>query len=315
MVSAGREMALLKLEAQVGEYFSNTIRSVMGVRRNPAEIITTGNKDRLTGMCQESGKLIHSSSANQLLSVVVPARNEERSIGSLITSIDKTLSGVSHEVIVVDDASTDGTSDIVRSLETRVVVHERNRGKGYAMQTGVHNATGDIIVFLDGDGAHDPLDIPRVVAPIRENEADLVIGSRALPGSRVATSPMRRKITNDLASFVITFIISFLVPLATWFRVPVRRRRITDCTSGFRAVRKSCWQKLNLVSEGFQIETEMIYEAVKDGMTIAEVPIACNWDSSSSRLSILRDGLKTLRLLLGKLAVDSVKGRASRHGG
>lgn len=244
------------------------------------------------------------SSQLMLVSIVIAARDEASSIGSLIPKIRKSLSGLPHEIIVVDDGSRDETREIARSNGAIVVSHERNLGKGIAMKTGVQNASGDVIVFLDGDGAHDPQDIPRVIAPILQRKADFVIGSRALPESNVLTAPLTRKLTNNLASFVISVIISFLLPLASLFKCSMRWIRITDCTSGFRAIKRESWQKLSLVSQGFQIETEMIYEAARNKLIIAEAPIACNWDSEFSHLSILRDGLKTLKLLAKKLIGD-----------
>ena len=237
----------------------------------------------------------------KMVSVIIPVRDEASSIGGLIPKIRESLSGVTHEIIVVDDASRDGTGEIARSTDTIVVSHKKNLGKGAAMQTGVENARGDILVFLDGDGAHDPRDIPSIIAPIVQRKVDFVIGSRALPGSKISVPPFRRRLSNNLASFIISVIISFLLPLAIMSRRPSKWVRITDCTSGFRAIKKENWQKLALVSQGFEIETEMICEAVKNKLSIVEVPISCNWNSETSRLSIVQDGLKTLELLARKL--------------
>ncbi len=159
----------------------------------------------------------------KLISVIIPARNEANSIGSLISKIKRSLSEYPHETIVIDDSSEDGTEEIARSSGIIIVSHEKNLGKGAGMRTGVENAKGDIIIFLDGDGTHDPEDIPRVITPILEGEADLVIGSRALPESQVFISPLTRRLSNNLASFVISVIISFLSPLATLFKCPVIR--------------------------------------------------------------------------------------------
>ncbi len=250
----------------------------------------------------ESGEPAAPDSASQLLvSVIIPARDEANSIGSLIPKIKESLSGYPHEIIVVDDGSKDETKEIARSNGIIIISHEKNLGKGAAMKTGVENARGDIILFLDGDGAHDPQDIPRVIAPILGGEADLVIGSRTLPESKVSISPLSRRLSNNLASFVISVIISFLLPLATLFKCPVKYIKITDCTSGFRATTKEGWQKLDLISQGFQIETEMLYEAARNKLAITEVPISCNWNSELSRLSIVKDGFRTLKLLVWKL--------------
>lgn len=252
------------------------------------------------------------SSQPMQVSVIIPARDEASSIGRLIPKIRDSLSGCLHEIIVVDDGSRDGTGEIAGSNGAIVISHQKNLGKGAAIKTGAKKARGDIIVFLDGDGAHHPQDIKNLIAPLLQNKADFVIGSRALPNSRVPTSPLTRRLSNKLASLVISLIISFFLPLATLFKCPLKWIKITDCTSGFRATKRESWQKLNLVSQGFQIETEMIYEVARNGLTIAEAPISCNWNSKVSHLSILGDGLKTLKLLTEKL-VGNIKGRSDRR--
>jgi len=244
------------------------------------------------------------NSPTPLISIVISARDEEDSIGRIISGARETLLRQSHEIIVVNDGSVDRTVEIATSNGAILVSHEENRGKGAAMKAGAETARGEIIVFLDADGAHDPHDIPGVIAPILENKADLVIGSRALPESKVLFFSHMRRLSNNLASLGISGVILSLLPLVTLFKCPVRYIRITDCTSGFRAVKKKGWHKLRLLSTGFEIETEMIYEAARNRLTIKDVPINCNWDSRLSRLSILRDGLKTLKLLTRKLIGD-----------
>lgn len=245
------------------------------------------------------------SASALLVSVIIPARDEANSIGSLISKIKESLSGYSHEIIVVDDASKDATREIASRNGTIVISHKENLGKGTAMKRGAQNASGSVIVFLDGDGAHNPDDITSIIAPILQAKADFVIGSRALPESKVSVSPLSRRLTNNLASFIISGVISFLLPLVTLFKCPVKWIKVTDCTSGFRAIKRDAWQKLNLASRGFQIETEMIYEAARKRLVIVEAPISCNWNKELSRLSILRDSLRTLKLLAGRL-IDEV---------
>lgn len=256
----------------------------------------------------EPKKSVAVDSSTPLISVVISARDEDDAIGRIISGTREALSRQSHEIIVVNDGSVDSTAEIARSNGAIVVSHEGNHGKGVAMKTGAETSRGDIIVFLDADGAHDPHDIPSVIAPILENKADLVIGSRALPESKVLFFSPMRKLTNELASLSISGIVFFLLPLATLFRCPMKYIKITDCTSGFRAIRREGWHKLRLISDRFEIETEMIYEAVKNRLAIKDIPISCNWDSRRSRLSIFRDGSKTVKLLARKL-IGEIGGR------
>jgi len=254
---------------------------------------------------------MNNTSERKVVSVIVPVRDEANSIGNLIPKIKESLAGLHHEIIVVDDGSRDGTREIARNNGTIVVSHEKNLGKGAAMKTGVQNASGLVFVFLDGDGAHDPRDIPTVVAPILQARSDFIIGSRALLGSTVHVSPLIRRLCNSLASLFISVIVSFVLPVITFSKSPIKWKwiRITDCTSGFRAIRRESWYKMSLISQGFQIETEMIYEGVRRSLIIGEAPIDCHWDSRRSRLSILRDGSKTLLMLTRKILFDIIRRR------
>lgn len=261
------------------------------------------------------------ASNQKLVSAIIAAKDEAEHIGGLITMISENLDSYPCEVIVVDDGSRDKTSEVALKNRAVVITHERNLGKSAAMKTAVRNASGEIFVFLDGDGAHEPQDIPKVIAPILEGKADFVIGSRVLPQSRVNSRPLTRKLANTVASLIISATISFLLPLAILTNrmgkllkltrgngatqlTKLKYIKITDCTSGFRAITREGWQSLALTSRKFEIETEMIYEAAKNGLVITEVPISCNWNKHLSRLSITRDGLKTLKLLSRKLIRD-----------
>lgn len=235
------------------------------------------------------------------ISIIIPARDEAASIGRLISQINDSLSSLDHEVILVDDGSKDNTRTIAEGAGAKVISHPASRGKGAAMKTGAEKATGDIIVFMDGDGQHNPDDIPGVIAPILDNKAEMVIGSRTLPESRVTIVPFTRKWSNSLASFITSVLISIILPIRTLFKTPLKWTSITDCTSGFRAIKKEEWHRLNLISNGFEIETEMIMESAKNRLRIKESPISCSWDGKVSRLYIVKDGIKTLKLLLKKV--------------
>jgi glycosyltransferase involved in cell wall biosynthesis len=245
---------------------------------------------------------------NEKLSVIIPARNEANSIGSLISRIKESLSAYEYEIIVVDDGSKDNTKDIAMSSNVTALSHDRSLGKGAAMKTGADSATGDIFVFLDGDGAHYPEDIPSVIAPILQNKADLIIGSRNFHGSEASVFYWPRRVANHLASFITSIIISFPLPLMTFFKCPMKWIQVTDAESGFKAITRGNWHRLNLISRGFEIETEMIYEAARNKLAIAEVPISCNWKGGTSSLSVLRDSWKTVKMLVRKF-IGEVKRR------
>jgi glycosyltransferase involved in cell wall biosynthesis len=241
---------------------------------------------------------------NEKVSVIIPAKDEANSIGALIARTKVSLAEHKLEIIVVDDGSKDNTKEIAKSSGAITISHVKTLGKGAAMKTGANTAAGDIIVFLDGDGAHNPEDIPNVIAPVLQNRADLVIGSRDFRSSRAFGSYLPRWVTNKLASFITSVIISFLLPLITSFKCPMKWIRVEDAECGFKAISKAKWRQLNLVSQGFEIESEIIYEAAKNRLTLHNASISCNWNFRISRLSILRDGLKTLRLLSSKLITD-----------
>ncbi len=232
--------------------------------------------------------------------VAIPCYNTAPFIADIVSKARQ----YADDVIVVDDGSSDGTAEAARASGATVISHGDNRGKGAAMKAAISVAgTDDIIVFIDGDGQHDPDDITKLVQPIIDGNADMVIGSRCLPESKIEVAPKLRRATNYLASYVITFIISFLLPIRTMFKCPIKYRRITDCTSGFRAIRVDCWNKLSITSLKYEIETEMIFEAAKHNLKIVEAPIQCSWGVETSGLSVYRDALTTAKLLITKLLI------------
>ncbi|MCR4394619.1 MAG: glycosyltransferase family 2 protein, partial [Dehalococcoidales bacterium] len=219
----------------------------------------------------------------------IPCYNTQKYIADVVS---RTLKYVD-EVIVVDDGSDDMTALEASAAGASVIRHNVNQGKGAAMKTAANYAESDIIVFLDGDGQHNPDEIPELVSPLLQGRADFVIGSRYLSGSMKLSAPFLRKIANLVAAFVISLVISIGQPLARFvFRLPPPEKlpvnplfgvidyrknklppgsrilaggfkKISDCTSGFTAMKTTCWQKLNLISDGFQIETEIIFEQAR----------------------------------------------------
>jgi glycosyltransferase involved in cell wall biosynthesis len=181
----------------------------------------------------------------------------------------KSIPPVVHEVIVVDDGSTDETSHIVRANGAVLVQHPVNMGKGIAMASGITKATGDVIVFMDADLQHRPEDIERLLEPLLNGAADLSIGVRTL-GSRKEMPPQRR-LTNFLGNL--------LVYLRT-------QKWINDTQSGFRAVRKDYLEKMIFKSQRYEIEIEMLIWARRLGMRIHEVPIKVKYGREKSHWKV-----------------------------
>ena len=189
-----------------------------------------------------------------MLSIIIPTLNEEEGIAKVICSIPKKIRSQS-EVIVVD-ASTDCTSLIAKELGARVI-REKRKGKGRQMRKGVECSKGEILIFLDGDGTDPSQYIPKLLKKLEG--ADLVLGCRSIKEFRTDNKAMRRVFK------VYSFFIRPLFRLISF--------KASDPLAGFRAIRKKDWQKLDLKSNDFKIETEMNIKAMKQGFVVKEVAI------------------------------------------
>jgi glycosyltransferase involved in cell wall biosynthesis len=217
----------------------------------------------------------------QNVAVILPAYNEEVSIGSIVLltrfHADK--------VIVVDDGSADRTAEIAKKAGAEVIIHKTNTGKGGALKTGFHaaaDAGADIIVTLDSDGQHNPADIPKLIAPIIEGNADLVNGSRYLNGLDTNT-PIYRRVGQNILDRV-TNINSGV--------------KITDSQSGFRAFSASIIDVFRFDAQGMGIESEMLADAGKAGLRIKEVEVGVRYDVGRSTLNPVQHGLEVFVMVL-----------------
>ena len=189
------------------------------------------------------------------ISVIICAKNEEKTIGEVIQKSKP----FADEIIVVDGHSKDKTREIARSLGAKVIL-DHGKGKGEAIRCGIKEAKGDILVFLDADGSHNPEDIPKLIEPIQKGEADHVTGSRMLGGSDEAHG--------DLYKFIRMWG-SDIITLGINYRFNVR---LTDSQNGFRAIRRDVARALNLKENITTIEQEMVIKTLKKGYRMAEVP-------------------------------------------
>ena len=188
------------------------------------------------------------------VTVVIPAKDEEGLIGEIIESVRP----YADEVLVVDGHSRDRTRDIALEHGARVI-QDNGRGKGEALRLSISAATTGIVVFIDADGSHDPKDIPALVAPIKADQADMVIGSRGKGGSD--------ELHGTLEQFI-RYIGSQLIMLAINYRWDVR---LSDSQNGFRAIRRDVGKALDLRSNLTTIEQEMLMRALKRGYRVSEV--------------------------------------------
>jgi len=218
------------------------------------------------------------------LSVVIPAYNESANIGRVIQGIKK----YTRNIIVIDDGSKDETLKIALQNGAKVYSHLINRGLGGALGTGIKAAlldNADIIITLDADGQHDPQEIPKLIKPIVEGKADIVIGSRFLIKQSM---PFLRRIGNPFFNFI-TFLL-----FGVWS---------TDSQSGLRAFNKKTVADWEIFTGGMEISSKIIKEVKSHRLRLKEVPIKATYTAYSlSKGQGLSVGFKTLiKLLILKL--------------
>jgi dolichol-phosphate mannosyltransferase len=188
------------------------------------------------------------------ITVVVPTRDEEGLVGEIVDSVRQ----YADEVLVIDGHSRDRTREIAAEHHARVIL-DRGKGKGDALRLAFDEAKGDIVVFIDADGSHDPKDIPAMVAPIIRGDADMVVGSRGKGGSDELHGTFEQ---------LIRYVGSQLIMLAINYRWNVR---LTDSQNGFRAIRRQTGKSLGLTSNLTTIEQEMTMKALKQGYRVGEI--------------------------------------------
>lgn len=217
--------------------------------------------------------------ARPKITAVIPAYNEEKTIGRIVEGVKKHVA----EVLVVDDGSHDDTTRIAMDAGAKVVRIPTNQGKGIALSIGLNTAAlngSSVIVCLDGDGQHDPEDIPKLAEPIIHGRADMVIGSRFLDVHSRELIPAYRRIGQRILT------------IATNLGNSVK---ITDSQSGYRAFSRDSLAAFDYVESGMGIESEMVRNAVKRGLRIEEVPIVARYEGlDTSTLGPSNHGITVL---------------------
>jgi len=216
-----------------------------------------------------------------LLSIIIPVYNEELTVGNIIDRVKTVMqqTGLKHEIIVVDDCSYDKSLEVTKKRSAKIYTLKQHLGKGYALRAGFSKAKGDIVVTIDSDGSHKPEELLEVLAPVLEDKADLVIGSRYLNQKNVAT----RKLN------------AFGVKLFNYFIQLLTGVAVTDSQSGYRAMKREVLKNQNLKSGEYEIESEMLVKTAKKNFRITEVPISFEQRTyGRSGVDPIVDGFKIL---------------------
>ena len=212
------------------------------------------------------------------VSVVIPAKNEQDSIGPLLASLRQVLPDC--EILVVDDGSSDATARVATESGARVIRHPVSRGNGAAVKSGARQARHPVVVFMDGDGQHDPRDVPRLIARLQEGY-DMVVGCRAR-GMHAGTF---RWLANALYN-----------RLASW----MTGTPIPDLTSGFRVARTENFREfLPLLPNGFSYPTTSTMAFLRAGYGVAFEPVEVSrrQEGTQSHIRPLLDGGRFLLII------------------
>ena len=204
-----------------------------------------------------------------MISVVIPVYNESKIIGKVIREliIELNKTGNDYEIIVVDDGSKDDTRTVLESTGAKIITHPYNIGNGAAVKTGVRNAVGDIIVLMDGDGQHNPMDINNLLEFIPQY--DMVVGARVDKKSGSRHRNFANAIYNLFASYLTHF-------------------KVIDLTSGYRIIKKELIKKfLYLLPNTFSYPSTITLALLRSGYSIKYVPIIVNKRGGNSKINLI----------------------------
>jgi len=220
---------------------------------------------------------LNQTKTSQLVTVVIPAKNEAENLKSLLPRLTKVMPKA--EIIVVNDGSTDDTVAICKQNGVKFISHPYSMGNGASIKSGARAAEGDILVFMDGDGQHDPNDIPKLLDKINSGY-EMVVGARKVDTHASLLRRIGNSFYNKLASIM-------------------TGSKILDLTSGFRATRARHFRKfLYLLPNGFSYPTTSTMAFFRSGLPVTYVPIKAAKRTGKSKINILKDGVKFLLIII-----------------
>ncbi|HET7569225.1 MAG TPA: glycosyltransferase family 2 protein [Gammaproteobacteria bacterium] len=210
------------------------------------------------------------------VSIIIPAYNEAAALEDLLPKVRALMADA--EIIVVDDCSDDPPIDLCQRHNIRLIRHPRNLGNGAAVKTGARRARGEVLVFMDGDGQHDPEDIPRLLVKL-EQGFDMVVGAR----SRASQANIGRGLANRIYNKLASLIVGHPIP---------------DLTSGFRAARAALFKDfIYLLPNGFSYPTTSTMAFFRSGYPVGYLPITAAKRNGKSHIRPIRDGARFLLII------------------
>ncbi|MEK6587663.1 MAG: glycosyltransferase family 2 protein [Chloroflexota bacterium] len=226
------------------------------------------------------------------LAFLIPVYNERATIEAILKQVEAV--GLADEVVIVDDASTDGTRELLQQIvplnpRAHLILHERNRGKGAAIRTGLAQVTTDLVLIQDADLEYDPREVPKLLQPIQDGKADVVYGSRFLGAARRPTM-FWHMVANKLLTLMTNLLYNSI---------------LSDMETGYKLFRRELIQSIPIRSNRFDFEPEITAKLLKRRARIFEVPISFNpRDYSEGKKIGLSDAFAAVWALLKFRFVD-----------
>lgn len=216
---------------------------------------------------------------NKKVSIIIPAYNEEKTILNVLDEVKRL--NINKEIIIVDDGSTDKTAKLLeKEKKIKFIRHGKNMGRGAAVRTGISVASGDIIYIQDADMEQFPSDIPKLVEPILNEKSDVVYGNRL-------SNPVGMSFTHKIGNKIIAFVGMVLF-----------RQRLTDIYTGSKCYRSEIIKSLDLESNGFEQEAELLAKLSENKMRIKEVNINYKYRNDGISNMKMKDGLNGIFTML-----------------
>lgn len=231
------------------------------------------------------------------LSIIMPVYNEEKTLLDVVKKVVSVSLPIERELIIVEGGSTDNTKKIMDNTKfpsfVRIYHINKSCGKGYKVRFGIKQSKGDIILIQDADLEYDPADYAKLIKPILDKKKDFVLGSRHLGKETwriraFKSQPIKSRVTNVGAKF-----------LDTVFNI-INRQKLTDPQTMYKVFRKKCLDGINLKSNFFDLDWEIVIRLIQKGYLPLELPVTYNSRSSKEgkKIKLIKDGFRNLFAIL-----------------